>query len=222
MGGADHRLDERRASLETAISVVDEVRSAISKLELEIGAVMEDGTIAKVAEARAGLEQARWSLERTDVRAPSDGMPTNVTLAAGQTVAALPLAPAMVFVDPSDQKLFDEIHQTHMRHVKVGQEAEVAFNYLLGQVFPGKIHTVFPLSQGGQAMVAGSLPMAGNIVPEPIFVRIELEDPEVLNTMPAGSVGNVAIFVDTLKLSHGIRKVTLRLGSILNYVDSRL
>lgn len=216
------RLDERKTSLETALGAVDEARSVVSKLELSVGAVMEDGTIAKVAEARAGLEQAKWNLEQTNVRAPFDGVPTNVALAAGQVLVNLPLAPAMVFVDTSEPKLFAEIHQTHLRHIEIGQVAEIAFNHFPGEVFPGTVRSVLPMTQAGQGMVAGNLPAAGQIVAEPIFVRIELDDPEILAQMPAGSVGNVAIYTDQMQVAHVIRMVMLRMESILNYVDPRV
>jgi hypothetical protein len=53
----------------------------------------------------------------------------------------------------------------------------------------------------------------------PFIVRVELDDGDLLNRLPAGSTGTGAIFTDAVKMTHIIRKVLLRQLAILNYVD---
>ncbi len=219
---ARSRLERRIADLETALGAVDLARSEVSRLESELGAVMEDGTIAKVAEAEAKLENARWNLAQTTVTAPVDGFATNVALAPGQRVTSLPLAPALVYADMSEQFLVTEIHQIYLRHVEQGQPVEVAFKLLPGRVYPATVHSLIPLSQGGQAMMSGGVPATGGIVPEPFFVRIEMEDPELLASMPVGSVGSVAIYTESVQKTHVIRKVMIRMQAILSYINPML
>jgi hypothetical protein len=52
----------------------------------------------------------------------------------------------------------------------------------------------------------------------PFAVRIKLDDDTLADSLPAGSVGDAAIFTDHVKAAHVIRKVLLRQLAILNYV----
>ncbi len=49
-------------------------------------------------------------------------------------------------------------------------------------------------------------------------MRVALDDAALAATLPAGSVGDAAIYTDEVKVAHVIRKVLLRQMAILNYV----
>jgi hypothetical protein len=69
---------------------------------------------------------------------------------------------------------------------------------------------------------AASSPLAATtapLQPLPFAVRIKLDDEALARRLPAGSVGDAAIFTDRVKVSHVIRKVLLRQIAILNYVN---
>ncbi len=51
------------------------------------------------------------------------------------------------------------------------------------------------------------------------MVRVVLDDAAVARSLPAGSVGDAAIFTDRVKAAHVIRKVLLRQIAILNYIN---
>jgi hypothetical protein len=53
----------------------------------------------------------------------------------------------------------------------------------------------------------------------PFAVRVKLDDEALASRLPAGGVGDAAIFTDRIKVSHVIRKVLLRQIAILNYVN---
>src|SRR5580704_14864718 len=76
---------------------------------------------------RAQLDNARWNLDKTVVRAPVDGYVTNVALRKGARVANLPLSPVMAFIDTSETLVGVEINQIDARYVRPGQEVEVTF-----------------------------------------------------------------------------------------------
>lgn len=52
----------------------------------------------------------------------------------------------------------------------------------------------------------------------PLGVRIQLEPDAMLDRLPAGAIGDVAIYSDAGKPTHLIRKVMLRMTAFLNYV----
>lgn len=215
---SENRLEQREADLEAAIGATEQARAAVSRAETEIGAVTEDGTVAKIAEATAALEQAQWDLEQTSVLAPSDGYVTQLALAEGQRVTNFPFAPAMVFVDTSDKVVVAEIHQIYMRHLKPGQPVEIAFKATPGVLATGTVETILDISSQGQVVASGNLLAAGQMQAEPFFVRIKLDDAKTLEVLKPGSAGTSAIYTESVRPTHLIRKVIIRIESIMNYL----
>ncbi|PRY19773.1 multidrug resistance efflux pump [Aliiruegeria haliotis] len=219
---SQNRLERRQTDLDAAQGTVAQMMSAVSRAETEIGALTEDGVVAKLAEATAALELAEWNLDQTTVRAPSDGFVTNLALAEGQRVTSLPFAPSMVFVDTSERTVLAEVHQIYLRHLEPGQPAELTFKTLPGVVLPGKVETVLDVASQGQAIVSGTAAQPGRIRSEPFLVRIVLDDPDQLAAISPGTAGTTAIYTESVVPTHVIRKVMIRMTSILNYVRPAL
>lgn len=217
-----NRLEKRKSDLDQAQALVDSARTAVSRAEAEVGAVMPDGELAKVAEAIAQLDQARWNLEQTVVYAPGPGFATNVAVAAGQRAVSIPLAPTMAYVDTSEVMLIAQIHQIYLRHIKPGQPIEITMKRLPGLVFSGTVDQIVPAVSGGQAMVGGMVAPASQVLSEPFHVRINLDDPKLMAEFDPGSVGMVAIYTNSASATHIIRKVTVRLTAILNFINPAL
>ncbi len=97
---------------------------------------------SEVDQLKAQLEGAQWNLDKTTVRAPTDGYVTNLALRKGARVANLPLSPVMAFIDTSNTLIGVELAQIDARYVAPGQGVEVTFKYLPGRVFTGKVETV--------------------------------------------------------------------------------
>ncbi|WP_425046351.1 HlyD family secretion protein [Primorskyibacter sp. S87] len=216
---SQNRLERRETELEAAQAATESARSSVSKAQIELGAVTEDGVVAKVAEAQAQLDQAVWNLEQTEVLAPSDGFATNLALTVGQRVTSLPLAPSGIFVDTSEEILLAEIQQIYLRHVKPGQLVEITLKMWPGKVFTGTVENRIDLASQGQALVTGTLAMGGSIGSEPFFVRIQTDEPLDFTKTPAGSVGSVAIYTESVATTHIIRKIMIRMEAILNYLN---
>jgi RND family efflux transporter MFP subunit len=173
---------------------------------------------SEVDQLSAQLEGAQWNLDKTTVRAPADGYVTNLALRKGARVANLPLAPVMAFIDTSDTLIGVEIPQIDARYVAPGQDVEVTFKYLPGQVFYGKVETVLQAVASGQVQTSGLAVQSKSVVAAPFVARIRLDDAKLADSLPAGSTGTAAIFTDHVKAAHVIRKVLLRQTAIMNYV----
>ena len=219
---SENRLEKREADLDRANGAVDQANATVSQAQTELGAVTESGVVAKVAEAQAQLDQVRWNLEQTDVRAPADGFVTNLALAVGQRVTNMPFAPSMLFIDTSENILIAEIHQIYLRHVQLGQEVEIAFKTRPGEVVTGKVETIINMTSQGQAIVSGTLSTAGSVQAEPFFVRIALDDAAGSDLLLPGVVGTATIYTDSVAATHVIRKVMIRMEGILNYLNPAL
>jgi len=83
---------------------------------------------AEVKQLKAQLENARWNLDKTVVRAPADGYVTNLALRKGARVSSLPIAPVMAFIDTSETMLAAEIAQIYARYIEPGQRVEASSN----------------------------------------------------------------------------------------------
>ena len=174
---------------------------------------------SEVDQLSGQLEGAQWNLDKTIVRAPSDGYVTNLALRKGARVANLPLSPVMAFIDTSNTIIGVEINQIDARYIVPGQEVEVTFKFAPGKVYPGKVESVLQAIATGQTQTSGTAVAPKAIEAAPFVVRVRLDDAEVAHNLPAGTAGTAAIYTDHLKPTHIIRRVLLRQIAILNYIN---
>ncbi|APG12097.1 RND family efflux transporter MFP subunit [Bradyrhizobium elkanii] len=165
------------------------------------------------------LEAAQWNLDKTIVRAPSDGYVTNLALRKGARVANLPLSPVMAFIDTSSTIIGIEINQNDARYVAPGQEVEATFKFAPGQIYSGKVESVLQAIATGQVQTSGTAVLPKAIEAAPFVVRVKLDDADFVKRLPAGSAGTAAIYTDHVKPTHVVRRVILRQVAILNYVN---
>lgn len=174
---------------------------------------------ASVDQLRAQVEGAKWNLDKTVDRAPSDGYVTNVGLKKGARVANLPLSPVMAFIDTSETVVGVEIQQIYTRYIEPGQDVEVTLKFFPGQVFKGKVVAMLDATSLGQVQASGTAVTPRQVVAAPFAVRVKLDDDKLAASLPAGTAGAAAIYTPRIKPSHIIRKVILRQIAILNYVN---
>jgi RND family efflux transporter MFP subunit len=174
---------------------------------------------SEVDQLSGQLEAAQWNLDKTIVRAPSDGYVTNLALRKGARVANLPLSPAMAFIDTSDTIIGVEINQIDARYVAPGQDVEVTFKFVPGHVYTGKVESILQAIASGQTQTSGTAVAPKAIEAAPFVVRVRLDDRAFTESLPAGATGTAAIFTGHVKVSHIIRRVLLRQVAILNYIN---
>ncbi|MBY0381101.1 MAG: efflux RND transporter periplasmic adaptor subunit [Xanthobacteraceae bacterium] len=174
---------------------------------------------SEVDQLKAQLENAKWNLDKTTVRAPTGGYVTNLALRKGARVSSLPLAPVMAFIDTSDTMIGVEINQIDARYLKPGQPVEVTFKFKPGEVYAGKVEAILQATSAGQVQTSGTAVTPKSIEAGPFVVRVRLDDAAFAASLPAGSVGAAAIFTDHVKAAHVIRKVLLRQIAITNYLN---
>jgi multidrug resistance efflux pump len=174
---------------------------------------------ADVDKLKGQLLGAKYNLDQTVVRAPSDGYVTNVGLMKGARVASLPLSPVMAFIDTSETVVGVAIAQIYTRYIEPGQDVEVTFKIFPGQVYKGKVDAVLQATSTGQILASGTAVTPRQVTAEPFVVRVKLDDAKLAARLPAGTAGAAAIYTSHIKPSHIIRKVILRQIAILNYVN---
>jgi RND family efflux transporter MFP subunit len=174
---------------------------------------------AEVDQLKAQIENAKWNLDSTVVRAPADGYVTNVGLRTGARVGNLSLSPVMAFIDTSETIIGVEIQQINARYIAPGQPAELTFKFMPGRIYAGKVEAVLQALSTGQTQVSGQAVGPKDVQAAPFAVRVKLDDTEFARRLPAGSTGTAAIFTERVKVAHVIRKVLLRQIAITNYVN---
>ena len=187
-----------------------------------------DRYTAEVDQLTAQLDKAQYDLEQTVVRAPASGFVLGVTLKPGQRVASLPLRSWMTFVHTDLNKISMGINQNQLRYLRPGMPAEITFKILPGKVFSARVLNGAPITPGGQLVPSGNVPPAPNAqtIPQPYGIVLELDESfeeaglAAMNiaSVPGGAVGTGAVYTDSVKVTHIIRKVMLRMQAWLNYL----
>ena len=168
----------------------------------------------------AQLRNARWELENTVVRAPSDGKVVALTLRPGQRVANMPLRSWVAFVEKS-RELVVGISQSRLRHVEPGQEVELALRMFPGEIITGKVDRIIAINPAAQLVPSGVIPVAPTpadpALPYGVAIRLD-QDSYDLAAIPGGAVGTAAIYTESAQATHVIRKVMLRMEAWINYL----
>ena len=84
----------QEASVKSSAAEQKQIQSQLDSLVL--------GEHSQIASLKAQLAEAKYNLEQTIVRAPSDGYVTQVLIRPGTYAASLPLRPVMVFYTRSE------------------------------------------------------------------------------------------------------------------------
>jgi RND family efflux transporter MFP subunit len=174
---------------------------------------------AEVDSLRAQLSAARWNLDKTVVRAPSDGYVTNVGLRKGARVAAFPVAAVMAFIETDETIIGVQVQQIYARHIAPGDPVELTFKFRPGTVYQGHVVTLLPAIALGQGQASGTAAQAVNIRALPLAVRVSMDDAAVAAQLPVGATGEAAIYTNSVKLTHIIRRVMIRMTAWLNYIN---
>ena len=173
---------------------------------------------AELDQLKAQLEVANWNLDKTVVRAPSDGFVTNVALRKGARVVAAPISAVMAFIETSETIIGVQVHQAYARNIAPGQQVEIAFKFLPGKVYTGRVVTFLQATALGQQAASGSAVRPIDILPVPFVVRVELDDGPTAALLPAGAIGEGAIYTQSASPTHVIRRIMIRMTAYMNYV----
>lgn len=157
--GTPFREQDTLSQLDIAITQLQAAKaqrqSARAALESSI-----DGVNTTVLQIRAQLADAKWQLEQTTVRAPSDGYASTMALTVG--ARALQMRSAMSFIVESDIMIVGTFKQSGFRTIQPGATVRLFFD-----ADPGRLHeaTVLDIPKGigqGEIAVSGTLAKVGS------------------------------------------------------------
>jgi len=222
------KVDKLEASLKLSTTNLGRAKELYAK---RLGAEVEvDKYAAEVDSLTAQLDDARYDLESTVVRAPGDGYVVGLSLRPGNRVTEMPMRSFMSFVIMDQNRVAIGVNQNTARHVRIGQAAEVTFKILPGKVFASEVEQIVPITPQGQLAPSGNVPMAPTAqnVPQPFAVILRMDEDAFreagldvldISSVPGGAFGTGAIYTESVQATHIIRKVMLRMDAWMNYLS---
>ncbi|MEJ1117409.1 HlyD family secretion protein [Phyllobacterium sp. CCNWLW109] len=215
---AKAKFDEAKSALDQSEASVKAAEAELVKAQEDLGPAGADNPQLK--EAMAALERAQLDLLHTNVRAPSEGVVTNLQLSVGKVVSVA--QPAMTFIDIGTVWIAAAFKENSLENVAVGNQAEVLFDALPGRLFAARVESVgLGVSQGGTEPSSG-LPTirsdSGWVREAQLFpVRLILEG-ERPKGVRYGSQATVVIYTGDNPVTNAWGTLWIRIMSVLTYV----
>ena len=188
--------------------------------QLKESAAAQKQSVATVASIKAQLELARYYLDNTLMVAPEDGYIVNLQVQPGMVAGIVRVGGIASFIVDNDRYLLASYTQQNLKYVKVGQPVEVALDLYPGQIFEGKVDSVWWANGEGQYLPSDIIPQfypADPMKPQGEFaVKIYLNNPTKVG-LPIGAQGAAAIYAGRGGFAV-VRKITIRMHSWFNWL----
>jgi hypothetical protein len=127
----------------------------------------------------------------------------------------------VAYVEDKARKLIVGIPQSRLRYVKTGQQAEVVLRMYPGRTLKATVGKVVNINSAAQLQATGVIPQAPTMQDPPLPYGVELildnEDFD-MHSIPGGAIGTAAIYTESVKATHIIRKVMVRMEAWMNYL----
>ena len=181
-----------------------------------------DGVNTAVANVEAQLRQARYYLDNTTLVASEDGRIINLQVRPGMVSGIYRIDGIAALIVDADRYVLATYYQENLKYVRPGQSAEVSLDLYPGQIFPGKVDSIWRGNGVGQYLPSDEIPKfqppAPNISQGQYAVKILL-DGDNQPDFPIGAQGTAAIYTSG---EHGawaaLRKISIRTHSWLNWL----
>jgi multidrug resistance efflux pump len=215
---AQVQFEKAKNNFNAAEATAQSAKSEADRALLEAEAVVQ-GVNTDVARLQAELDTAKFNLDQSVVRAPTDGTVQQNFLRPGMYAASLPLRPVMIFLHNEKPKFAAAFLQNSAQRIEQGSEAEFILPAVPGRFFKGKVVV------GGAYIPQGQLQPSGNLVdPEQIkgegriLIVIEPQEDISKYLIVPGSTAQVAVYTHHMHHLAIIRKVLLRMKSWTNFI----
>jgi multidrug resistance efflux pump len=213
------RADDARSKIAANRARLESARSELQKAKNKLGGTGRDN--ANVQQALVALDSAQLDLYWSIIRAPSDGIITNLLVDIGHFAAAG--TPIMTFISIRDVWVQADLRENALVNVKAGNQVEMVLDAAPGKVFRGEVMSVgYGVADssrdnlGGLATVKptqGWLRQAQHI---PVLIRFT--DDEARGSMRVGGQVNAQIYTENRPLMKAIGKVWIRIISFLSHL----
>ena len=132
------RLEQAEAQLSVAKSQLTASQANLEKAIQDLGQAGEENF--RILQALAALDQAKLDMERTTVRAPDNGLLTDMRVDRGNFAAAG--APLMTFIAIHNIWVQADFTENNLGNIDSGDRVEIVFDTLPGRVIAGRVRSI--------------------------------------------------------------------------------
>ena len=208
----EQRLEQVIAQLELAKIRLDQ-ESELLKSQAGSLASQQQAN-AEWVRLKAAREESEFNLACCTVRAPANGMVTQLMLRPGQLVTPMPFATCMSFMH-DDRMWIGSFPQQALQGIDPGDSVEIAISSAPGHVFSGKVLRIVA------AMAEGTLTANGQLVRAPydsapgrIPVVLEITDERIKDLkLPVGTDATASILTNHNHILGLVRGIIMRIHS---------
>jgi len=213
------RLEQAEAQLSVAKSQLTASQANLERAIQDLGAAGDENF--RILQALAALDQAHLDLSRTSVRAPDNGLLTDVRVDRGNFAAAG--APLMTFIAIHNIWVQADFTENNLGHIDPGDRVEILFDSMPGRVISGRVRgTGFGVALNSAPL--GNLPTIENdrqwlrdAQRFPVLVEFQLEDRDERLGIRVGSQASVIVYTGDNWLFNFVGKIYIRIASLLTY-----
>ncbi len=213
------RADDARSKIEASKAKLASAQSELEKAKSSLGNTGHDN--ARVRSALVALETAQLDLHRSSIRAPSDGIITNLTIDVGQYASIG--APLMTFIATKFVWIQADMRENSLLNIKKDDPVELVLDAAPGRVFIGEVMSVGYGVSDNVGNTLGSLttvqPTQGWLrQPQHIPVLIRFADDEAKTFKRAGGQVNVIIYTGDHAILNTLGRLWIRMISLLSHL----
>ena len=219
--GSEEEAQKGAADLQVKEAAVKEAVAENKRAKLRYESQI-NGVNTTVADVQAELGLARYYLDNTLIVAPEAGRITNLQVRPGMVAGDVRFGAIASFICDDGRYLLAAYYQEILTYVAKGQPVEVSLDLYPGQIFRGKVQSIWRASGEGQYLPSGTLPMFQPDppkVPQGCFaVVIVFDDPDQ-SKFPIGAQGVAAVYTEGMKGSWAaLRRISIRITSWFNFL----
>jgi multidrug resistance efflux pump len=220
---SERRLEVSRATLDQSRAAVAAAEAGVSQAIEAMGgdADEETNTILKIA--RQGVNKAELDLERTVVKASTQGVITDLRTELGMFAGAG--TPVMTQVSFQDVWIQADFTENNLGNMAPGTPVEILFDVLPGEVFDGEVANIGLGITASQPPPPGTLPSISNsrdwlrqAQRFPVIVHFPVDqDPVLRDQLRVGGQVSVIAYSHKAWLTALLGKLYIRMMSIFAY-----
>jgi len=221
--GAGSKEEVEKWTIQTQVdeAAVLQATAEVERAELRYQSQI-NGVNTTVAAVQAELAQAQYFLDNTTLVAPEDGRIINLQVRPGMVSGDIRFGAIASFICDDGRYLLAAYFQEVLKYMTNGQPVEVALELYPGQIFPGKVQTIWMASGEGQYLPSGTLPVFHPDppkIPQGCFAVAIVFDDADQSKFPIGAQGVAAVYT---KGMHGpwaaLRRISIRITSWMNWL----
>ncbi len=140
--GSEEAVTTARSNLDEAKKKLADERANLASVNAKAGMPLPTRVELGLAVARANLAAAELAVEKTRIRAPSDGSVLNVMAKEGEVAVPSPENTLLIFGDLSALKVRAEVEERDAAKIHVGQRVVVRADAFPDQDFEGRVNSI--------------------------------------------------------------------------------